>query len=248
MTTSPPDDPGARFRAAVVASARSTLGQDVPLGTTVVGSADRQGSSAAVAYPLGDRTIIWCAHDLAARLESLNKADPLTVHQFVDAGQSLGGSVAGFGNHRVLTAEPNTLAADGYRIVALQRDDPADRLLLAEFIDACSADDLDEAELAMDELDSAITVLVDDSGSIASYASGRPWAMDDDFDDIGVITHPDHRGRRLGASVDAAFCRRRQTKGRLLLYNCNVDNLGSNRVAETVGFELATTVAAVTFD
>ena len=42
---------------------------------------------------------------------------------------------------------------------------------------------------------------VDDDQRVIAYASGRPWRLDPDFDDIGVLTHPAHRGHRLGAAV-----------------------------------------------
>ncbi len=253
MAAQRPPDPKLQYFSAVLEAARRDLGRDLPHGTTVVASADREGSTAAVAYPLGERTVIWCAPAIATRLSSLDQPDALTVDEFVAAGELLGGTFGGRGRNLVLTSEPAALrdhrhGAIEYGPIELDRDAGSDRELLAAFVAACSQDDLDEAELDMEELDPAILVLVDTAGSIASYASGRPWALDADFDDIAVITHPDHRGRRLGAIAVAEFARRRQRAGRMMFYNHNVENKGSNRVAETVGFEAVTTVAAVTFD
>ncbi len=241
-------DPALRFAGAVSAAAEVDLGRELSLGTTVVGSPRREGSTLAVAYPLGDRTVIWCAPTLAPRLSTLNRPDAVTGDEFLAAAESLGASFVGRGHLRVLTGEPASLSRHGYDVIELDRDEPADRGLLAAFTAGCSEDDLDEAELDLHELDPAIVVLVDETGSIASYASGRPWALDADFDDIAVLTHPDHRGRRLGAAVVAEFARRRQRSGRLLLYNHNVENHGSERVAQTVGFEVMNTVVAVGFD
>ena len=241
-------DPVLRYFSAVTEAARRDLGRDLPHGTTVVASADRDGSTVAVAYPLGERTVIWCAPAIAPRLSVLDRPHALTADEFVAAGERLGGTFVGRGRNLVLTAEPPVVHDHRYRPIELDRDDGRDRELLAAFVAACSDAELDEAELDMDELDPAILVLVDDTGSIAAYASGRPWAIDADFDDIGVITHPRHRGRGLGAHAVAEFAGRRRRAGRLMFYNHNVENVGSGRVADTVGFEVTTTMAAIHLD
>jgi len=242
-----PPDPASSYFSAVLDAARRDLGRDLPYGTTVVASADREGSTTAVAYPVGDRTVIWCAPAIAPLLWSLTQPGALTDDEFVAAGELLGGTFGGRGSNLVLTGEPAVLIDRRYEPVELDHNASSDRELLAAFIASCSEDDLDEAELDSDELDAAMLVLVDTAGSIASYASARPWAMDEDFDDIAVITHPDHRGRRLGAIAVAEFARRRQQAGRMMFYSHGVENEGSRRVAETVGFEVVNTVAAVSF-
>lgn len=247
MTAHGPSDAASRYLSAVLDDARRDLGRDLPLGTTVVASAEREGSTAAVAYPLGEQTVIWCAPTVAPLLSSLIRPDALTVDEFVAAGELLGGTFEGTGRHMVLAGEPAVLSDRRYGPVELHRDVASDRELLAAFIGSCSDDDLDEAELDFDELDAAMLVLVDAAGSIASYAGARPWALDADFDDIAVITHPDHRGCRLGAVVVAEFSRRRQQAGRMMFYSHGMENVGSSRVAETVGFEAVATVAAISF-
>ncbi len=248
MAAQRPPDPTLRYFSAVLQAARRDLGRDLPHGTTVVASADREGSTAAVAYPLGEQTVIWCAPAIATRLSTLNQPDALTADAFVAAGELLGGAFGGRGRHLVLASEAAVLQDHRYEPIELDRHAVSDRRLLAAFVAACSEDDLDEAELDMDELDPAILALVDDTGSVAAYASGRPWAMDADFDEIAVITHPEHRGQRLGANAVAEFARRRQRAGRMMFYSHNVENEGSSRVADTVGFDVTTTVAAVRFD
>jgi hypothetical protein len=248
MAASASTDPVRRLLDAVSAKASGSLGRALPAGTTVVPSTDREGSTSVVAYPLGDRTVIWCAPALAPQLKSLNGPDALTADEYLAAAAELGGAFVGMGRCRVLNTEPKTPSHEGYDLIELDRDNEADRQLLAAFIAACPKDDLDEAELDIDDLDPAIVVAVAPDGSIASYASGRDWWMDADFDDVGVVTHPDHRGHRLGAVVVAEFAKQRMSAGRLMFYNCDVENLGSNRVAETVGFELVVTVAAARFE
>lgn len=251
IDTAPESDPAKRYVDAVVHEAAKDLGRELPLGTIVVGATDREDSTTAVAYPLGDRTIVWCSPAIATRLAALDQPHAMTVDEFIAAAEELGATFFASGRARVMTTAPNDVRSDAlhadYDLVELDRDVAADRELLATFVAECSADDLDEAELDMDELDPAILVALAPDGSIASYASGRHWWLDADFDDIAVLTHPDHRGRRLGAFTVAEYVRRRQAGGRLMFYNCDVANLGSNRVAEAVGFELMVTVAAVRF-
>ena len=201
----------------------------------------------AVAYPLGDRTIVWCSPELQDRLSTLNDPRPLGNEEFVDRCVRLGGSAVGSGHHRVLSRPAPEPAVDPARVVTLDRDDADDRTLIAQFVRKCSPEDLDEAELAMDDLDEALVGVLDADGAIASLAGARPWRYDDTVDDIAVITRPDRRGQGLGAAAVAALSQRRQRAGRTMFYNCNVDNVGSNRVAEAVGFELAFTVAAASF-
>jgi RimJ/RimL family protein N-acetyltransferase len=240
-------DPAALLVDAVCAAASSALGRELPSGTAVVPSPDREGSQVAVAYPLGDRTVVWCAPKLGAQLEALNDPVALDNDEFVARAVALGGVFDGAGRQRVLSRSAPEPAVDPSRLVVLDRDDAEDRRLIAAFVDRCSADDLDDAELDMDELDEAIVGVLDLSGALASYASARPWRFDARFDDVAVITRPDQRGHGLGTAAVAALSRRRQRIGRMMFYNCAVDNLGSNGVAEAAGFELVYTVTAVSF-
>lgn len=247
MTLPIDPDPAALLVAAVRTAASSALGRELPSGTTVVPSPDRQGSELAVAYPLGDRTVVWCAPGLGARLEALNDPVALDNDEFVTRAVALGGVFGGAGHQRVLSRPAPKPTVDPSRLVVLDRDDADDRRLIAAFVDRCSADDLDEAELAMDELDEAIVGVLDPSGALASYAGARPWRFDAGFDEVGVITRPDQRGNGFGTAAVAALSQRRQRIGRMMFYNCDVDNVGSNRVAEAAGFELVYTVTGVSF-
>ncbi len=119
--------------------------------------------------------------------------------------------------------------------------------LIAAFVEHCPGDDLDEAELGMDRLDEAIVGVLDGSGDLAAYAGARPWVFDASFDDIAVITRPDHRGCGLGTAAVSALSQRRQRSGRTMFYGCDVRNPASSRVAEAAGFELVHTVTAVSF-
>jgi GNAT superfamily N-acetyltransferase len=201
----------------------------------------------AVAYPLGERTIVWCARSLASKLTPLNGPSALSNDEFIARAIELGGVYEGAGHQRVLPGPAPEPAVDSSRLVVLDRGDADHRGLIAAFVDRCSDDDLDEAELSMELLDEAIVGVLDDAGALASYAGSRPWVFDAGFDEVAVITRPDQRGRGLGAAAVAELSRRRQAVGRSMFYNCDVDNIGSSRLAESVGFELVYTVTGVSF-
>ena len=99
----------------------------------------------------------------------------------------------------------------------------------------------------MDRLDEAIVGVLDGSGALTAYAGARPWVFDASFDDVAVITRPDHRGRGMGTAAVAELSRRRQRSGRTMFYGCDVENMASSRVAEAAGFELVYTATAVSF-
>ena len=237
-----------RYTAGVVAAAEARLGERIGVGTTIVADPDRAGSNAAVIYPLARHTLVWCGPEIAPGLGWLADDVTFTGEEVVEQLLGRGGELLGAGNHRVLDIRPAERAETGCRLVRLDPTEPAARRRLQAFIDDCDPDDLDEAELAMDDLDDTIIVALDDDDTVAAFSSVRPWSIDPEFDDIAVLTHPRHRRKGLGAAVVSALSSQQQAAGRLLFYSCDVDNIGSNRVAESVGFGLVATVTAVSID
>jgi GNAT superfamily N-acetyltransferase len=247
MTRDSQLDAADRLIAAVTTAAGDALGCEPPTGTAIVASEAREGSKLAVAYPLAERTIVWCAPGLASRLAPLEGPTVLDNDEFTARASELGGVYEGAGHHRVLARPAPEPAVETSRLVVLDRGDAEHRALIAAFIDRCSDDDLDEAELSIELLDEAIVGVLDDAGALVSYASSRPWVFDACFDDVAVITRPDQRGRGLGAAAVAELSRRRQAVGHSMFYSCDIENIGSSRLAESVGFQLVYTVTAVSF-
>ena len=239
-------DAADRYEAGVLRSAAAKLGTATLNATSVIADPDRTGSDMVVIYPLEHHTLIWCSPDHAPGLASLGADTPIGDRAAIDALRRRGGEVIGAGNHRVLRAAPTVAGAgDHHRITPLDPTEARALALLQAFIDDCDADELDEAELDMDELDDTIVAALDETGAIAALSSVRPWSIDPTFDDIAVITHPHHRRRGLAAGTVAAISAQQQSAGRLLFYGCDVNNVGSNHVAESVGFALVATVTAV---
>ncbi len=214
----------------------------------MVGSPGREGSNSTVAYPMGESTVIWCSTALAPRLADLDGTPALSNTQFIRAATALGGIPGSLGRFRVLDGPPKTPAGQTPELRSLDRDDRNHQRLIADLVAECSQDDLDECELAMDDLDPVIVAALDPVGAIAALAFVRAWGIDADFDDMGVITRPDCRGRGYAQSAVAHCARQRQEAGRIPLYNCDAENLGSNRLAESLGFQLVQTVASVRFE
>lgn len=236
-----------RFTEAMRAAISKELGRELPPGTTVVGSKSREGSNKAVAYPMGEVTAVLCAPRLVARLGPIDGGPLLSNDAFVSAAAALGGTPGGWGRFRVFEGKPGSPDLDPARVVPLDRDLEQDRVAISEFIAACSEDDLAAAELELDHLDPTILGVRSDDGILAALVFGRPWPYDNCFDDVGIVTAPDHRGKGLGRAAVAHFVRQQHDRGRLALYNCDVDNVGSDRLADSLGFTLAQTVSSVCF-
>ncbi|MGB5953702.1 MAG: GNAT family N-acetyltransferase [Ornithinimicrobium sp.] len=238
-----------RFFAAIDQAAATALGRtELGTGTLVVPDPQRVGSTSVVCYPRSGRTIIWTAPEMAERLADLARSEAMTLEEFQTAAAAVGGETGGTGTFRLLSEHPvDPAVLRQSEIRDLRRDQPEDRALIAAFIDVCSASDLEETELDLDDLDPHMLAVLDEEGAIAAYASGRPWGYDAAFDDVGVITRTDRRGHGLGASAVAAYTRRCLTAGRIPLYNCNDENIGSARLAEAVGFRAVQQVAAARF-
>ena len=183
------------------------------------------------------------------RLASIESSSALSAEEFVAAAEDLGATLVGYGRNRVLDGDPRRPDADPGDLVVrhVGTDDAPPISMLDGLIAACDDDDVEEADLDLDHVDPTFTLLVAPDGTIAAYASGRPHDIEPSFDDIAVLTHPAWRGRRLGALAVHEFIRQRRAEGRHWLYRCNVDNVGSNRVAESLGFTLVTTIGAVSF-
>ncbi|MEM7287837.1 MAG: GNAT family N-acetyltransferase [Actinomycetota bacterium] len=214
-------------------------------GTTVVGEEGRAGSSAASAYCVGAHTLVRCDPAVADRVRHLLVDGPATtidLDRFEELLRPVAETMHGRGLVHIMRdlteMRPGGPAADVQVI-----DRIADRRLIADLV-AVDEEGADEAEIDLDGLDDRIVGIVE-GGVLVAYASECPWDSDAAFADIGVMTHPDHRGRRLGHAVVAAVTEAIEEAGRIPMYRCNVDNAASHALSQAVGFSRVAVLAAV---
>lgn len=239
------------YFAALTDDAESVLGAPMRDGTVVVPAQGRAGSKSATSYPTPSGTIVWCDPDLVGVLAGIHTEGAISSVEFVEWALASGASLVGFGNNRVLVDSLRRPQADveGLVVRRLDPDDVDDRSKLAALVDASSEDDVDEADLDLDDLDPFIVGLLTADGVIAAYAAARPSEIDDTFEDIAVLTRPSFRRRGLGAAAVFEFVSARTVDDptRRFLYRCTTENAGSNALAESLGFTMAHTIGAVRF-
>lgn len=140
---------------------------------------------------------------------------------------------------------------------------------LPTLFDACSEDDLDEAEILLDEPDPVIYCgyvappvgTGPTNGPIVAYASHRYWGVGEDEEDldarddpsglladIGVLIHPDYRRRGLGKAVVSHLTRWCIEHDVIPMYRVDCENTGSFRVPHALGYRLGMQVVALQID
>jgi RimJ/RimL family protein N-acetyltransferase len=112
----------------------------------------------------------------------------------------------------------------------IRRLEPSDAQTLSDLQAACGADEIEEAEVSVeDEIPFGCFL----GHRLATVATGFTLTG---FMDIGVITHPDFRRQGLGeaaVSTLSAWCMERDI---LPQYRCSQDNVASHKLALRLGF------------
>lgn len=217
--------------------------------TLVVGESDRAGSALAVAYHLGETTVVRCDPDLVASLNPLVDTTPgLDSETFRARAEGLGLGFVNGGDQRVVPMAElvDPPQADGAHLRVLDPDSQADRRSIVDLLDSCDPEDVDAADFEPGQYDPRIIGLRDDvTGRLLVLASSRPWTGDSPFDDIGVLAVDSHRGRGLGRFAVKALCDLMATADRLPLYRNNWDRPASAALARSLGFQLVAQLTAV---
>ena len=240
-----PVDPVRAFRSALARVAGADAALFETPGTTIVREAGRQGTSVASAYCVGAHALVRCDPAIAPRVEALLVDGPdhaIDLDRFEALLRPGAETMHGRGLVHVM-GDLADMQVGGPAGEVRTLDRVADRDLIAGLV-AADEEGADEAEIDMDELDERIVGVVRDSVLVA-YASECPWDTDGSFADIGVMTHPDHRGQRLGHAVVVEVTRSIDDAGRIPMYRCNLDNTASRALCQAVGYTEVAALAAV---
>jgi len=128
--------------------------------------------------------------------------------------------------------------------MARQMDGEKDDAILRDFYGAISAGDLELAEIIIDKPDPIIFGLFDGAGKMAAYASHRYW--EDLLCDIGVLVHPDYRGKGLGRAAVSTLCDWCIENEKIPMYRVLENNTHSLAIAKVLGFQMIVRVDALT--
>lgn len=82
-------------------------------------------------------------------------------------------------------------------------DAEKDKSILFSLFESCTKEDLDAADIYIDDPDPVIFGLFDGEKMVA-YASHRYWG--ESIADMGVLIHPEYRSQGLGKAVISALC------------------------------------------
>ena len=217
--------------------------------TMVLAEDDRAGSDMAVAYHIGSATVIKADPVLVAMVEPLAASDraldpDALARQCSDRGLSV---VAG-GDQRIVSAKwvnDRPVPSDANQRV-LDPSRRVDRRLITDLFDCCDPDDVDAAEFEADRFDPRNLGLIDaTTGRLAAFASSRPFADGSPFDDIGVLTADEYRGRGWGGAAVRGLCDVIFDDDRLPLYRNDWDRPASSALAQPLGFELVARLSAI---
>lgn len=127
---------------------------------------------------------------------------------------------------------------EGFVLRQLTTDD-ADALAALQA--ACDADETEEAEVSVED---EIGFGCFHGTQMVAIATGFRLTG---FMDIGVLTHPEFRRKRLGKACVTALCRWCIDNDVIAQYRCRTDNTGSRSIAEGLNFDLFFTQQSVYF-
>lgn len=206
-------------------------------GSSVIPAPDRKGTGRVSHHHIGKHSLIWADPDLELELAEWNRrSTAITFDELRTVASAAQAELLGHGLEHVL---PDTYRPIPWvpELTVLDGSKDDDVRTIQGLLDACSPDDLDEAEFEIDALDPYLVGWMQD-GHLLALAGGRPEAFRPGCMDIGVLVHPETRRNGCGQAVVAAVADLVVDAGHVALYRCESSNVGSQRLCRAVGFEL----------
>jgi GNAT superfamily N-acetyltransferase len=127
---------------------------------------------------------------------------------------------------------PEFALPEGYSLKAV---DPSDHQTIEMLTKECSKEDIDDAEVYLDDPDKIIRMVFYKEKPVA-YAGYRIW--DSGFGDVGILVHKDHRKRGLGVAAVQAVTKSCIEEGDIPIYRVDDSNKGSKSIALKCGYEV----------
>ncbi|MHA2363963.1 MAG: GNAT family N-acetyltransferase [Candidatus Hodarchaeales archaeon] len=103
---------------------------------------------------------------------------------------------------------------------------------MEELFSACSEEDVEESYVKIAHQPYVYGCF--HNKKLASVGSGFKFAG---FMDLGIITHPDHRGKGLGKTIVSTISQKIISDNYTCMYRSNENNHGSMGTARSVGFK-----------
>lgn len=210
-------------------------------GTTLIEHADLSESRWQTLFIVGRRIVLRAAPGLKADLQAMLAdlpddhrltVDDIKAYDWQSRQVKTDSEIFYVLDPAEMTRVP---APDGITVRLLNAQDQA---AFTSFESACSAEDWDEGDIALDHL---MAVGAFDGGRIVAAASIYDWCG---FLDVGVITDPAYRGRKLGQVVVSHIAPHFFEDGRVLFYRHEVSNPASGGIAKAVGYSFLAEVAS----
>ncbi len=132
---------------------------------------------------------------------------------------------------------PEYKLPDDYTVKAVA---PVDHKAIQAFIDINSAEDIDDAEVYLDDPDEEIRMVYNGNQPVV-YAGYRRYEKN--MGDVGILVHPDHRRKGLGIAAVIETTKACLDNNIIPFYKTSSDNTGSKSIAQNMGYELMWTVS-----
>jgi GNAT superfamily N-acetyltransferase len=113
-------------------------------------------------------------------------------------------------------------------------DAEQNKSILFSLFEACTEEDLDAADIYIDDPDPVIFGLFNGEKMVA-YASHRYWG--ESIGDMGVLIHPEYRSQGLGKAVISALCEWCIQNEVVPMYRVFSDHNHSRRIPLALGFK-----------